>query len=74
MYSISSYELAKARVADLHRQAQRDALARAARQASRARGEQAHQPRHHILGVPAVRRRLWPARVVISRAASHRGT
>ena len=44
MYSISSCELAQARVADLHRQAQRDALARAARQASRARGEQAYQP------------------------------
>lgn len=58
MYSISSCELAQARVADLHRQAQRDALARAARQASRARGEQAYQPRHHVLGVPAIRRRL----------------
>ena len=58
MYSISSYELARARVADLHRQAQRDALGRAARRASRARGEQAHQPRNHVPGVPAVRRRL----------------
>ena len=58
MYSINSYELAQARVADLHRQAQRGALARAARRASRAHGGQAHQPRHHVLGVPAVRLRL----------------
>ena len=58
MYSITSYELAQARAADLRRQAQRDALARAARQASRARGQQAHQPGHHVLGVPAARRRL----------------
>lgn len=35
MYPLSSYELAKARAADLRRQAQRDALARAARRARR---------------------------------------
>jgi hypothetical protein len=36
MYPLSSYELAKAVTADLHNQARRDALARAARQARRA--------------------------------------
>jgi len=45
MYPLSSYELAKARIADLHRQAQRDALARAARQA--------RHPRTHRHGHPA---------------------
>jgi hypothetical protein len=44
MYPISSYELAKARVADTHRQAQRDALARAARRARRGRAEQRTDP------------------------------
>jgi hypothetical protein len=44
MYPASSYELAKTRVADLHRQAQRDALARAARRARRARPHQSGHP------------------------------
>jgi hypothetical protein len=43
MYPLSSYELAKAQVADRHRQAQRDTLARAARRARRAR---THRPGH----------------------------
>ena len=37
MHPITSYELAKAQIADLHRQARRDALARAARRARLAR-------------------------------------
>jgi hypothetical protein len=44
MYPISSYELAKTRAADLHRQAQRDALARAAHQARRARTDRPGRP------------------------------
>jgi len=36
MYPFTSYELAKTRVADLHDQARRDTVARAARQARRA--------------------------------------
>jgi hypothetical protein len=51
MYPLSSYELAKTRAADLHRQARRDALARAARQARRA---PAHQRSHRLRGFPAV--------------------
>lgn len=43
MYPLSSYELAQARAADLRRQAQRDALARAAR---RARHTHTHRPGH----------------------------
>jgi hypothetical protein len=57
MYPISNYELAKARAADLHRQAQRDALARAAR---RSRHTRTHRPRHPAPAHPAaaVRRLL----------------
>ena len=53
-----SHELAKARIADLHRQAQRDTLARAARKARRAR---THRPGHPPTGYPAVIRRLLTA-------------
>jgi hypothetical protein len=56
MYPISSYELAKAQVADRHRQAQRDALARAARRARRARSLQPGHPAH-----PSAVRRLVTA-------------
>jgi hypothetical protein len=57
MYPLSSYELAETRIADLHRQARRDALARAARQARRAR---THEPGHSAPAHPAapVRRLL----------------
>jgi hypothetical protein len=49
MYPLTSYELAKARAADLHRQAQRDTLARAARRARRA---QPHQSGHPVPALP----------------------
>ena len=55
MYPLSSYELAKAQVADRHRQAQRDTLARAARRARRAR---TYQPGHPGPARPAAVRRL----------------
>jgi hypothetical protein len=55
MYPISSYELAKTQVADLHRQARRDALARAARQA---RAAPTHGPGHPVPAHPAAVRRL----------------
>jgi hypothetical protein len=53
MHPLISYELAKAQASHLHRQAQRDALARAARQAR-------HRPGHPAPGHPsaAVRRLL----------------
>jgi hypothetical protein len=44
-------DLAKARIADLHRQARRDALARTA---SKARRAPAHQHGHRLRGFPAV--------------------
>jgi len=52
------YQLAQARVADLHRQAQRDALARAAR---RARRKRTRRPGHPAAGYPAAVRRLLTA-------------
>jgi hypothetical protein len=57
MHPITSYELAKAQTADLHRQAQRDALARAA---SRARHARHDRPGHTAPAYPAaaVRRLL----------------
>lgn len=45
------YELAKAQISDLHRQAQRDALAVAARRARRARPQQRSYP---VRRLPAV--------------------
>jgi hypothetical protein len=51
MYPIMRHELMQARVADLHRQAQRDAQARATRQARRA---QAHQHRQPGQALPAL--------------------
>ena len=56
MHPLNSYELAKARVADLHRQAQSDALARAARQARRTPADRPGHPAH-----PAAVRRLLTA-------------
>jgi hypothetical protein len=50
MHPITSYELAKAQIADLHRQARRDALACTARRARRAR---THQPGHPAPAHPA---------------------
>jgi hypothetical protein len=59
MHPLISYELAKARVSDLHRQAQRDALARAAHRARRAR---TRRPGHPAPGHPSVAvRRLLTA-------------
>jgi hypothetical protein len=48
MYSALSYDLMQARVADMHRQAQRDALARAAR------GVRQPQSGHPARSLPAV--------------------
>ena len=63
MYPTSSYELAKARVAELHHQAERDALARAARRGRRALTRQATP---HALRPPAVGRRV--VRIFYTRA------
>lgn len=49
MNHVNSHELAKARVADRHNQAQRNALARATRSARAARPD---RPRHPVLAVP----------------------
>ena len=51
MQSTTMQALGQARLADLHRQAQRDALARAARQARRARRQ---QPGHRPLATLAI--------------------
>jgi hypothetical protein len=56
MYSTISRQIARDRIADLHRQGQHDALARAARQ-----GRRPHKrPSGHVLRLPliAVRRAL----------------
>ena len=58
MYPLSSYELAKTRIADRHSQARRDALARAARRARRAR---TYQPGHPAPAHPSAVRRLVTA-------------
>ena len=55
MNHVNSHELAKARVADRHNQAQRNALARATRRARRAPPERS---RHPVLAVPFGRRVL----------------
>jgi hypothetical protein len=44
MYSNFNYEIAKARVADIHQEIQRDAMARAARKGRRARKNQSARP------------------------------
>jgi hypothetical protein len=58
MYPISNYEQAKARVAEHHRRAQRDALALAARRARRARRARPHQSGHPVPALPFRRRVL----------------
>jgi hypothetical protein len=55
MNHINSYELAKARAAGRHDQAQRNALARPTRRARRARPDRS---RHPVLAVPFGRRVL----------------
>lgn len=57
MYSASSYQIAQDRIADLHCEAQHDALARAARQGRRAHKRQSG---HRVPRLPviAVRRLL----------------
>ena len=52
MNPIIQHDLMQARIADLHRQAQRDALARAASRARRR--ARAHQHAHPVRGLPAV--------------------
>ena len=44
MYSTFHHEIAKARVADIHQETQRDALGRAARKGRRARKQQSVRP------------------------------
>jgi hypothetical protein len=51
MNPIIGHDLMQARITDLHRQAHRDAQARAARQACRTRTP---QHRHHVRGLTAV--------------------
>jgi len=59
MYPATGYHLAQAHLAGLHRQAQRDALARVARRARRAR---THRPGHPAPAHPAAAaRRLLAA-------------
>jgi hypothetical protein len=58
MYPLTSYELTKARAADLHDQARRDTLARAARRACRAG---THRPGQPAPAHPAAVRRVLTA-------------
>ena len=64
MHPITHHELNKARIADLHRWAERDRLARASAQARRARREYSNDPAGHTARVFA--RRL----LIILRARS----
>lgn len=52
MHSSLHHEIAKARLPDLHAQAQRDALARAARRARRAQRHQPSHPARTLSGIP----------------------
>jgi hypothetical protein len=54
MYSTINHQIMQARIADLHRQAQHDALARAARQD---RWAHKHPPARHVLRLPIIRAR-----------------
>lgn len=54
MYSNFQYEIAKARVADIHQETQRDAMARAARKGRRARKSQSARPAPRFPVVAAV--------------------
>ena len=59
MHSAASYDLMQARVADMHHQAQRDALARAARAA---RPAPKQQPGQRMFTFPAIAaRRVFTA-------------
>lgn len=51
MHSTISHQIAQARIADLHRQAQQDALARAARQGRR---PHKHPSGRHVLRLPLI--------------------
>jgi hypothetical protein len=51
MYSTTNYQIMQARVADLHRQAQQDALARAARQGRRS---PKREPGRRVLRLPVI--------------------
>ena len=51
MYSTINHQITRARIADLHRQAQRDALARAARQGRR---PHKHPSARHVLRLPII--------------------
>ena len=51
MYSTINHQIMQARVADLHRQAQQDALARAARQGRR---PPKHKSGRHMLRLPVI--------------------
>jgi hypothetical protein len=53
MYPTANYEIAKARVADFHQDAKRDALARAARQAPK------HSSRRLSPRIPVAARRVF---------------
>jgi hypothetical protein len=63
MYSTINYQIMQARVADLHRQAQQDALARAARQGRR---PPKHQSGRRVLRLPVI-----TARRVLTAWAAH---
>jgi hypothetical protein len=51
MHSTINHQIMQARIADLHRQAQQDALARAARQGRRLHK---HPARRHVLRLPII--------------------
>lgn len=53
MYPTAHYEIAKARVADFHQDAKRDAMARAVGQAPK------HQSKRRPLRIPAAARRVF---------------
>jgi hypothetical protein len=55
MHPAISYQLAQARIADLHRQAQRDALARTAARTRPTRAPRRSQPLHRLPTVVAHR-------------------
>ncbi len=58
MYSTINHQIMQARVADLHRQAQQDTLARAARQGRR---PPEHQSGRRVLRLPVITARLLTA-------------
>ncbi len=63
MYSTINHQIMQARVADLHRRAQQDALARAARQGRR---PPQNQSGRHVLRLPVI-----TARRVLTALAAH---